>query len=126
MKEFDLNPQEEKLLARGRVMVIVKLSATALTILLIIALAIFIITEPPGKVHVSCNIKGARILMDSYPTEFVTDAAIVKIPSGTHLFTVEMEGYRIIGDFTQKIKVTPGSSDSINFHLEKIENHDEP
>ncbi|NQS97679.1 MAG: PEGA domain-containing protein [candidate division Zixibacteria bacterium] len=124
--EYDLQTEDERMLSRGRLLVITKLASSALIILAVLAVLIYIFTEPGGEVYISSNVEGARIYMDSYPTEFVTNSTIAEIPGGVHLFSVGLEGYRTIGDYVQRVKVNPGRSDTINFVLEKIEAHNEP
>lgn len=121
--EYDSLP-DERILARGRLFVVMKLALAALLTLIIIAIMIYVFTEPGGEVYVSSNIEGARIYIDSYPTEYLTNSTILEIPSGEHLFSVELEGYNIIGNYVQRIKVSPGRSDSIHFILEKIGEND--
>jgi len=112
---------EEKAVERGKLMVLVRFALSGALLLIILGILLFIFAEPPGKVYVISNIPGAVIVVDSYPTEFTTNALLEEVPPGEHLITVEKSGFRIIGDFFIKIQVSSNRCDTLYFFLEKIE-----
>ena len=120
MTEYDFNDETEKIFERGKIMVLVRFALTGALILIIVGGLLFIFADPPGKVLVTSNVKGAVIILDSYPTEFSTDATLLDISPGEHLFSVEKSGYRIVGRFVRKLKIYPNGSDSLHFVLERI------
>lgn len=124
MTENDYNDETEMIFERGKLMVLVRFALTGALILIIVGGLLFIFADPPGSVRITSNVKGAVIILNSYPTEFTTDATLNDISPGEHLFSVEKPGYRIVGKFVRKLKMYPNGSDSLHFILEKIEETD--
>jgi len=117
--EYEIHPEEERMINRGKMMVLIRMGLAGVVVLVIVGILVFLFADPPGKVYISSNIKGATIYINSFPSEHVTDDLIEDLTSGKHIFSVVKEGFSITGDFTRKIKVLPGRIDSIYFELTK-------
>ncbi len=117
--EYEIHPEEERMINRGKMMVLIRMGLAGAFVLVIVGILVFIFADPTCKVYVGSNVKGATIYIDSFPSEHVTDVLIEDLTSGEHIFSVEQEGFSITGDFTRKIKVLPGGIDSIYFELTK-------
>lgn len=119
--EYEIHPEEERLIARERMMVLIRMGLTGAVGLVIVGILIFIFADSPGKVFVGSNVKGAAVIIDSCPSGYATDVLIDDIACGEHIFSVELAGFQIVGDFSQKVRIVSGGIDSIYFELEKIE-----
>ena len=123
--EYEIHPEEERMINHGKMMVMIRMGLAGAFLLVIAGILAFIFADPPGKVYVGSNVKGATIYIDSFPSEYVTDVLIEDMTSGEHVFTAAKEGYVVSGDFSRKIRVHPSGIDSIYFELEKNEDHTE-
>ena len=112
---------EEQTMERGKTMVLVRFAVAGALLLIIVGILLFIFAEPPGEVYVTSNIPGAVIIIDSYPTEFTTNDMLKEISPGEHLITIERPGFRIVGDFFQKVDISSNKCDTLYFFLEQIE-----
>ena len=119
--EYEIHPEEERLIARAKMMVLIRMGLAGAVGLMIAGILIFIFADPPGKMFIGSNIKGAEVIIDSCPSGYETDVLIDDLTAGEHIFSVELTGFQIVGDFSQKIRIVSGGIDSIYFELEKIE-----
>jgi hypothetical protein len=96
--------------------------------LLISMLALFICTvlviyvllsEKTGSIQVISSVKGASIYLDSSPAELKTDAIFIDIPVGKHVVSVEMPGYKIVGDPSQQVNLSANEREIVIFVLEE-------
>ncbi len=117
--EIGSDPEEERLIERGKIIVLVKMALIGVLLLIILGILLFIFVEPPGEVYISSNVKDATIIIDTVPTEYYTDTLIKEISPGEHLFTVNKEGYTVSGNPIIRLKITPGGTDSLHFELIK-------
>ena len=82
-----------------------------------VALVIVLLSEKTGSIQVISNIKGASIYLDSAPMEPVTDAIFTDIPVGKHVVSVEMPGYKIVGDPSQTVELESNEREIVIFML---------
>lgn len=96
--------------------------------LLVSMLALFICTvlviyvllsEKTGSIQVISSVKGASIFLDSSPAELKTDAIFTDIPVGKHVVSVEMSGYKIVGDPSQQVNLSTNEREIVIFVLEE-------
>lgn len=96
--------------------------------LLISMLALFICTvlviyvllsDKTGSIQVISNVKGASIYLDSSPAEQKTDAIFTDIPVGKHVVSLEMPGYKIVGDPSQQVNLSTNEREIVIFVLEE-------
>jgi len=113
--------EEEQTMERGKTLVLVRFAVAGALLLILVGVLLFIFAEPPGEIYVTSNIPGAVIVIDSYPTEFTTNDLLKEVPPGEHLITVEKSGFRIVGDFFQKVDVSSNKCDTLFFYLDQIE-----
>ena len=124
--KLDLHPEEAKMIDHGKKIVKIRLFLAIAISLIILAWLFFILVDNTGTIVVNSNITGAAIFLDAAPTEYMTNTRMQNIPLGEHIFSVELEGYRVVGPYTQKTKISSGSIDTLHFILEKIPVPDEP
>ncbi len=82
------------------------------------ALLIYLLGEGEGTIIVTCNVKGAAIVLDAVNTNYYTDDTVYDVPSGEHFVTVEKSGYRIVGDEVTRVDIRKGEDVRVSFILE--------
>ena len=85
------------------------------TVLVIYAL----LSEKTGSIQVISSVKGASIFLDSFLAEQKTDAIFSDIPVGKHVVSVEMSGYKIVGDPSQQVNLSSNEREIVIFVLEE-------
>jgi hypothetical protein len=84
-----------------------------------IILVIALLSEKTGTIQVISNVKGAHIILDSAPSEQLTDATFLDVPVGKHVISVQLPGYKIDGDQSQEINLSNKEREIVVFTLTK-------
>jgi hypothetical protein len=79
-----------------------------------------IVTVQEGEIIIHSAPPGARIFLDRQNTNFITPDTLIKVPIGSHLIQVFLEGYRAIPD-SMELEVAASQSVIAAFQMQKIE-----
>lgn len=93
----------------------------ALLVFVGIALMIFALTQRHGSIQVLSNVEGATIVLNGMPTEFRTDNVLKDLTPGTHVISVEKDGFGIVGDVARRVELKAGGEEVLVFQLEPRE-----
>ncbi len=84
-----------------------------------VVVIITLLSEKTGSIQVISSVKGASIFLDSSPAEQKTDAIFSDIPIGKHVVSVEMPGFKIVGDPSQQVSLSANEREIVIFVLEE-------
>ncbi len=82
-----------------------------------VVVVIALLSEKTGSIQVISSVKGASIFLDASPAELKTDAIFTDIPIGKHVVSVEMPGYKIVGDPSQQVNLSANEREIVIFVL---------
>jgi hypothetical protein len=88
----------------------------SIVVVVFIALMYFILHERTGIVQVRSNVPRAQIILDTTPLDRFTDEVIKEVPTGEHVITVALNGYKVQGS-PVKFKLKGGETEIFNFTL---------
>lgn len=101
--------------ARSRMKWIVMLAAA---VVIVFAVGIYMMLhENKGNIQVTCNMRGAEVILDTTPLGQYTDYTIREVPAGEHVVTVALDGYKVQGDPVRHLRLKGGKTEQLSFVL---------
>jgi hypothetical protein len=100
--------------ARGRMKWFITL--VGIVVVVFIALMYFVLHDRTGVIQVSSNIPRAQVILDTTPLDRFTDDVIKEVPTGEHVITVALNGYKVQSG-PVKFKLNGGETKIFSFVL---------